>query len=415
MTTEPSMSGTATSESQSLVGKRLLFIAEAVTLAHVARIHALAEAMEPEGCEICVAADPRYDALFASSSIARRAITTIPTARFRNALERGAPIYDAATLSSYVEEDLRLIANVAPDIVIGDFRLSLNISAALARKPYINITNAGWSPYASARFLVPDLAFLRLTGLGLGQWLFDRTRPIAFGLHSKPLNATRKRFGLPPLAGDLRTTYTEADQVLYADVPALFPTHELPEHHAFMGAVLWSPAIALPDWWSAIPADRPVIYVTLGSSGPKHLLDVLLDALASMPVTVIASVIDRAPRERLDNVYEAPYLPGEAASARAQLVVCNGGSPSCYQAFAAGVPVLGIPSNLDQFLNMAAVEATGAGLIVRTQALSASTIVAAVRRLLDDERFTIRSRTLQKAVDAIRPGDVLGAAIRRVA
>ena len=48
------------------------------------------------------------------------------------------------------------------------------------------------------------------------------------------------------------------------------------------------------------------------------------------------------------------YLPGIDAAARFNLVICNDGNPTAQGALAAGVPVLEIACNMDQFLNMAA-------------------------------------------------------------
>ena len=49
--------------------RRVLFMAEAVTLAHVARPHVLANAMTLEGYDVLVACDPRYERLFKRCSV----------------------------------------------------------------------------------------------------------------------------------------------------------------------------------------------------------------------------------------------------------------------------------------------------------------------------------------------------------
>lgn len=81
----------------------------------------------------------------------------------------------------------------------------------------------------------------------------------------------------------------------------------------------------------------------------------------------------------------ADYLPGTAAAARADLVVCNGGSPTSYQALVQGTPVLGIPGNLDQYLNMHYLEKAGLGRCLRGTQLSAGTVADAAHRLLHDD------------------------------
>jgi UDP:flavonoid glycosyltransferase YjiC (YdhE family) len=79
----------------------------------------------------------------------------------------------------------------------------------------------------------------------------------------------------------------------------------------------------------------------------------------------------------------ADYLPGDAATARASLVICNGGSLTTQQALAAGKPVLGIASNMDQHLNMGALCRAGAGELLRAGTVTAGQIGTRVMRMLD--------------------------------
>ena len=109
--------------------RRILFLAEAVTLAHVARPVALAKSLDASDWEIRLATDSRYAGAIGTLPFPVEPLWTIPPERFRNALERGSPIYDAASLDRYVEEELRLIDGFGPDVVVGDFRVSLAISA----------------------------------------------------------------------------------------------------------------------------------------------------------------------------------------------------------------------------------------------------------------------------------------------
>ena len=119
-------------------------------------------------------------------------------------------------------------------------------------------------------------------------------RPGAFALHARPLNRVLSEHGLPRLGLDLLRVYTEADHTLYADVPELIPTVNLPSNHHFLGPILWSPAVSPPEWWAEIPRDRPLIYATLGSSGHRDMLAATLEALADVPVVVVAATAGRS-------------------------------------------------------------------------------------------------------------------------
>lgn len=383
--------------------RRVLFFAEAVTLAHVARPIALAQGLGAAGHEVVVACDPRYHGFLAREPWQTLELHSISSARFLRALASGSPVYDAETLRAYVRQDLEMIQRVQPDLVVGDFRLSLSVSARLAGVPYAAVTNAYWSPfYPVRRFPLPVLPLTRFLPVPLARQVFQWAQPVAFGLHCRPLNQVRREHGLASLGSDLRRVYTDADHTLYADVPAMFPTEHRPPNHHYLGPILWSPPVPLPGWWDRLPAGRPIVYLTLGSSGPAPLLQMALEALAEEPVTVVASTAGAAVPQRLPaNVHAADYLPGMAVVARASLVVCNGGSPTSQQALAAGVPVLGIASNMDQFLNMSAIAAAGAGTVLRADRVKDADIRAAVRNMLADPRFGAGAGKLAGAFAAL--------------
>lgn len=355
----------------------------------------LACSLAEEKFEPVLAADERFDHLFGRVPARREPLQSIGVEHFLQALAKGKPLYDQATLTRYVEEDVALIERIRPDLVIGDFRLSLSISARRTKVPYATITNVYWSPYARQRYPVPELPLTRLLGVPLGQIAFDLIRPMAFATHAVPLNRVRRRFGMQPLGADLRRTYTDADFTLYADLPNLIDTAHLPSNHRFIGPIVWSPYVESPNWLDTVGSDRPVVYVTLGSSGAAHRLPSLLRGLAQLDVTVVATTAGRMeerPSSLPENVYLADYLPGQRVAERANLVVCNGGSPATYQALSVGRPVLGIPSNLDQHLNMRGVLRRGAGEAIRSERVSAKRVAMVAHKILDEPRYHTAAR-----------------------
>jgi UDP:flavonoid glycosyltransferase YjiC (YdhE family) len=385
--------------------KVVFFVAEAVTLAHYGRIATLSRALPASDYHVIVAADPRYRGLDEILGTDFYPIWSVSSDQFARSLKRGNSLYDAKTLVRYVEDDLALIDKIKPDLIVGDFRLSLAISAPLRKIPYASVVNAYWSPYAKVSYPVPDLPFTRLTGLGLGQWLFDLVRPLAFRLHARPLQKARRHFGLPPLPGDLRNAYTWGDYTLYADIPELFPMSTLSATHRHLGPVFWSSHNPLPDWWDKLPSNKPVVFVTLGSSGNAGLLPEIFKVLSRMPVTVIAATAGKVfSPDSSPNIHIVDYLPVEAAMKRAAIVVCNGGSLTTYQALASGIPVIGICSNMDQLLNMQALENLGAGFCMRAAQLSAAKFSDVVYRMLDQASFSTaaeNSRQLLAQYDAM--------------
>jgi len=365
--------------------RRVLIFAEAVTLAHAVRPAVLAGLLRQAGHEVTLAWAPRYAGLFPDLACPTETLDSLSTGDFAAALAAGRPIYTEGRLLDYVSQDEALIRRLGPEVVIGDFRLSLQVSARRCRVPYIGIANAYWSPWARQRVPVPDIPPTRLLGARLMQPLFDLIRPFAFAQHARPIEAMRRHHGLPGLGGSLFAAYTEADQVLYADIPGLVDLTGAPAAHQVAGPVLWSPPGQVPAGWDTLPAGRPVVYVTLGSSGDPRTLPALLEVLGERPLTVLLATAGKAvPGTLPGNVHAADYLPGLEACRRARLVVCNGGAPTTQQALAAGRPVLGICTNLDQQLNMLGIVRAGAGRSLRGSEATPRRLALAIDQLLAD-------------------------------
>ena len=155
--------------------------------------------------------------------------------------------------------------------IVVNFDYTLGVSAAVAQVPYVAISNAYWCPYTQQKYIVPELPIVRLLGSAMAQLLFNLVRPIAFYHHSRPLNRVRKEHGLPALRGGLSSIYTCADHTVYADIPALFATGELPANHHFIGPILWSPQYPVPPWWGDVPEGTRVSFKSVPPIPPEQI------------------------------------------------------------------------------------------------------------------------------------------------
>ncbi len=340
---------------------RVLFVGEGCTLAHFARPLALAGLLQGAGYEVALACPEAYRR-WVPDDIAWLPLDTQSPSRFSARLATGRPLFDRALLERYVEDDLALLDKVKPDVVVGDVRLSLAASARMARTPYIALSNAYWDPRPP---FPPVMPCLRWTGR-LPRPVLEAIRrlamPIGMAWNARQTAGLLRSCGVPVGRVGLREMFTEADLTLYADLKGLFPEVEETERYRFLGPVPWEPPVTLPAWWGRVPADRPVAYVTVGSSGDRNTVPRLVEGLRTLDYTVLVATAARTKLEDDgESVFVADYLPGAAAARRSDLVVCNGGAPTVAQAFAAGRPVLGVCTNLDQFMNMRAVESAGAG------------------------------------------------------
>jgi len=371
--------------------KHILFFAEAVTLAHIARCITLANEIHASGqYMITIAADNRYDDIIGVVPFQRISLNSISSQYFAKKLADGLPIYNVKTLTDYVNEDLSIIDKVKPDFIFGDFRLSLAISARIKKTPYATITNAYWSPYADIKYPVPEIPLTKILGVSIAQKIFDWVRPVVFKLHTLAFNKVCKKFRQPLLGSDLREVYTHADYTLYADAEALIPMLPLPENHIFIGPLLWSAKVSLPVWWSKLPSDKPIIFITLGSSGDSSLLPMLLETLNTMAVTVLCVTAKKIKIEKsYSNVFSAEFLPAELVVKKADIIICNGGSPMVYQSIAENKFVIGLPSNLDQYLMMNLTDKSGFGQMIRAGKANRHSIESAVKIGLEIKKESI--------------------------
>lgn len=376
---------------------KILFFAEGATLAHVGRPFILARGLAPARFEVVFARPPGYAWLSDGAGFRVADLGCQNGVVFARQLQRGLPLYDYPTLLRYVGDDLALIDEERPDVIVGDFRLSLSVSARLRGIPYITICDAYWSPERPLQAPLPVLGFTRYVPTPLAEQIFHIVSPLALRLHTLPIERLRARFGLSTLDHDLRRCYTDADLRLFANFPALYPDIQPGPQADFVGPIAWSPPERTEQDFLA--DDGPLVYVTMGSSGDPAVLAALIPVLertgARLAVATAGKPIPSGLGGGRAKIFD--YLPGNQVCKHARLVVCNGGSPTTNQALANGVPVLGIARNMDQFLNMQAIESYGAGITLRADRANEKRLRQAVAKLLGDASFAERAGLLARS------------------
>lgn len=378
--------------------KRILFVSENVTLAQVVRLATLAKCLDPRDYEVHFACSTFDPMVFGDARFALHELHSLPRQRIDRALASGKRLYEKRDLAAYVRADRALIEQVKPQLIVGDFRLSLAVSAPLTGVPFATLINAYWSPYAQRDgWPLPEHPIVELLGVELAAKYFPIALPKVFSHFAKPVNEVRRQHGLRPI-GSLPEVLSFGDFVLHPDIPEIVPSENHPSTHVYLGHVPWSPDVPLPSLEGLDPA-RPLIYVTLGSSGKTDCLPLVLSTLASLPVNVLLSTAGRHLSLHLpDHMRVASYVPGDRAAERAALVISNGGASTAYQALAAGRPTIGIAYNLDQYLAMTAIEKTGAGVLLRSGTLTRDGLARTVTQLVGSESAGQAARRVAQAM-----------------
>jgi UDP:flavonoid glycosyltransferase YjiC (YdhE family) len=392
--------------------RRVLFAAENITLAQVVRLLVLAKGLNESEYEVHFACSDFDPLVFAGTTFQRWPLYTIDRELGFKILAKGERLYDVPTLERYVADELHLIERIQPEIIVGDFRLSLAVSAKKAGVPCASLINAYWSPYlVRENWPVPDHPIVRLVGVSRAERYFPQALPKVFAHFAAPLNALRKRHGLPEFES-LPHSLCFGDLVLHPDIPELCKLEGAPPTHHYLGIVPWSPDVPVPDQLRELGPSRPLVYVTLGSSGDLAALPTVLQGLAGLPIQGVLSTAGRfVPEQVPDNFVVAEMLPGALFMERALFVVTNGGASTSYQALAAGVPVLGIPSNMDQYLAMAQIVEAGAGVQLRSGGLSKNDVQRAAVRLLDAKAMKSAAESLAQRFAAVSCQDRFRAAL----
>jgi len=387
--------------------KKILFFGEPATLAHVARPAVLASGLDKDQFDVEFATGPDFENVARDLGLNIRHLDAIGTKAYLSAVATGKVVFPYDVLERYVREDLQHIRAVRPDVIVGDFRLSLAVSARLAQVPYVLISNAYWSPYSNTRIEIPAHPATKILGARTANALFRPISGLILGHHASPMNRLLRAHGMAPLGPDLRKVFTEADITLFADVPELAPTNAgAPEgRYRYIGPVVWSPHLSLPPFLEGRGrGDSKLVYVSLGSSGDMTVLSTICEALAALPnVESVVAGLGVRRFSQSDRIHFVPMAPGDLLARISTAVICNGGSPGSHQALLEGTPVLGIPTNLDQLLNMQGIVTNNVGMSIRSDCLTTKRFSQGILALLQDASYADAAQRLQSVLLATNP------------
>lgn len=334
---------------------RALFVPFAPSLAHVSRCLAVAEAWRANKHAAVFALGRERVDLVRSAGFETRILPEVSSAAFRTWGFRWlTPEYFLENMKAEQE----ILAEVAPDVVVHDFRFTTTASARLAALPSVSIVHGNalrlaLHPRETARLLVGEPG--DLTGLAsLRLRVMRRVFPLIFEFIMRKL-ARRfapalKRHSLPAVKSLFE--FLMGDHILAADLPGMLPA-ALPPHAHVVGPLLWSGWSQPAPWLDELDA-RPLVYVTMGSTvEARSVLAGIIDALRDAPYNVVLTTGDLSLTANLhmpSHVRVFSTLPGATVMRYSVVALHHGGHETLMQALAAGVPSLMLPINPDQIL-----------------------------------------------------------------
>src|SRR5947209_2445078 len=128
------------------------------------------------------------------------------------------------------------------------------------------------------------------------------------------------------------------------------------------------PGEGLPAWTDQLAADRPTVYVTLGTleNDAPGVIEAAVEGLRDEPVNLVVTVGPNRDPEELGpqppNVHVERYVPQSALFPRCDVVVSHGGSGTMLAALAHALPMVMLPQGANQFWNADRCAALGAAV-----------------------------------------------------
>ncbi len=167
-----------------------------------------------------------------------------------------------------------------------------------------------------------------------------------------------------------------------------------------------------PPSWLAHLADRPTLYVSLGTifNNDPTVFKTILEGVREEPVNVIATVgrqndpADLGPQP--DNVHMERYVSQALLLPHCDVVVNQGGT-AILSILAEGLPMIVVPQGANQFHNAAALVGAGVGRSLLPGEVAAAAVRAELRALLDDPGYGERAAGLAAEIEAM-PGPAEG-------
>jgi UDP:flavonoid glycosyltransferase YjiC (YdhE family) len=316
---------------------------------------------------------------------------------------------DDGEIRTMYRADLELFARVAPDFVLTDGRFSAPLSTHTAGLRHGAIVNVSSTEYRALPYIpffqwIPQgiapqgsrfRALLDAMNLKLEMAVFDGTMNI-FTRMSSEIGARHRVTATNCLAGK--------DLTLLADIPEYFPTKDLPTDYHYIGPITFRQRVPNPPWWPPDVGTKPLVYITMGTTGISNFFNIVQDLFPSSDFAAIVTTGGQGKNlvTKEGSIYFEEFLDGDMVMEVCDLVVCHGGNGTIYQALHHGKPVIGLPTIPDQAFNMRRVEALGCGKTLTWDAFASNpaVLIDLIKEVKGNKSFSNNANHLKESISA---------------
>jgi UDP:flavonoid glycosyltransferase YjiC (YdhE family) len=226
------------------------------------------------------------------------------------------------------------------------------------------------------------------------------------------IDQLRANHGLPPLPGSVNEVLGRLPLYVVAAIPELdLNRHDLPPGVRYVGPLLWHPPepSGTEEWLERLPADRPWVHVTEGTSHYQDpfLLRAAATGLAGAPYEAILTTGRRRDASSIpqaaSNVHVLDWLGHDTLLPRCSALVTTGGPGTIMAGLRVGLPLVLVPTSWDKPDNALRMVEAGVAVRVPPKRCTPQALRAAVDEVLGDPRYRRNARRIAEKL-AAAPG-----------
>jgi len=329
-------------------------------LSHYLRCLQLAKSFT--GVEIKFPYSAKYHHLVAEAGFGTFPYQGLPTQEvMESAAGFSFPWMQEEILEKAFLEQVKVIQQFRPTLVIGDADFTLRMAAAYTGVPHVSLINGYMSAYYAVTKRLPKDHPINRLFFFLPNKLFARisvqTEKVVLRHVHAPFRRIAKKYGIQSKAHLLQEL--QGELTLIVDLPELFPQKSLPSHHKQIGPLFHLSRGEEDHKMRSSDNAKKTIFVSVGSSGDMSKFRFLEEECYSKYHILIAGKSDYLWKAAHVQYFEFVHL--EQVLASIDLFICHGGNGTIYQALQAGIPVLCAPANFEQEWNLQGLERAEVG------------------------------------------------------
>lgn len=394
--------------------KKILFLPAGIGLAHVGRCTSLAKELKTRGYDIFFGIGKHSSIVVEKEGFPYQLISEVAWEIYEGKFRKLNPsIYSFEMIEKFVKEELALIRQEKPDLIVADIRPTAKISASIAKIPLVSILNVDASryyDYSKVKIRFPGYWFSKLSPVlrdiidsKVSETILKKVAP--FFLRTFTLEQLVKfnfvliKYNKIPLFSFL--DFFLGDTSILVDIPQLRPVRKLPAQVHLVGPIFWEGAKEFPNWSNKLNSKKPMIYLTISGTGDKKVCQKIVDNLKDEQYQVVVTVgnVCRTSDIRMpgrSDFFITQFVSGAWIMSKASVIIFPGGVSTAYQALKAGVPQIGIPVNLDQEDVVNQLVRLGTAVMIDPYSFDKKKLLDSIHTVLEEKSFKKSTLKIKK-------------------